>query len=111
MTSIRPMPKAVLIHEVEYAEYTESDRYGKGYKDPVTLTNVLVQPTSNINRSNVVESVAYSSLMFYDCTNSKPQNIEFKKNSKITFNGKEMVINKINPIYTFDLHHIELELI
>lgn len=108
---VRPMPLAVLIHEVIYEEYTENDRYGKNHKDPVTLTNVLVQPASNIKRSNVADQIAYKSLMFFDCVNSRPLDINFVKKSKIIFNGEEMIINKINPIYAFNLHHYELELI
>lgn len=105
------MPLAVLIHEVLYEEYTEKDRYGKNFKKPVTLKNVLVQPASNIKRSNVADQVAYKSLLFFDCVNSKPSAIEFVKKSKITFNGEEMIVDKINPIYAFSLHHYELELI
>lgn len=111
MFMVRPMPLAILIHEVIYEEYTENERYGKTYKDPVTLKNVLVQPASNIRRTNVADQIAYNSLLFFDCTNSRPSDVTFVKKSKITFNGEEMIINKINPIYTFSLHHYELELI
>lgn len=111
MFMVRPMPLAILIHEVIYEEYAEKERRGKKYKDPVILKNVLVQPASNIKSSNIADQVAYNSLLFFDCVNSKPSDVEFKKQSKITFNGEEMIVNKINPIYTFSLHHYELELI
>lgn len=105
------MPLEILIHEVTYEEYDEKDRYGNEFKPPITLENVLVQPVSNIKRSGDSDAVAYESLMFFDCVNSKPQDVQFKKKSKISFNGAEMVVNKVNPIYTFNLHHYELELI
>lgn len=108
---IRPMPRAVLIHSVEYFEKTKKDRYGNEFKNSIILKNVLVQPASNINSNNVSNDVAYKSLMFFDCTNSIPKNLKFKKLSKIVFNGEMMIINKVNPIYTFGLHHYELELI
>jgi hypothetical protein len=108
---IEPMPKELLIHTVEYEEYTERDRYGNEFKEPVTLEHVLVQPVSNISRSATADQVAFSSLLFFDCVHSRPSDVEFVKNSRITFNGKSMTVNKINPIYTFDLHHYELELI
>lgn len=108
---IRPMPKAILIHSVEYKELKGDGRYGKEYEDPIILENVLIQPVSRISRSNTMDSIVYNSLMFYDCTNSTPKNINFVKDSIIIFNDEEMVINKVNPIYAFDLHHYELELI
>lgn len=108
---IKPMPRAVLIHSVEYYEYTKKDRYGNGFKKPIMLKNVLVQPVSNIKSNNVGEEVSYKSLMFFDCINSIPKNLKFKKLSKIVFNGDEMIINKVNPIYAFNLHHYELELV
>lgn len=108
---IRPMPKAILIHSVQYKEYVGEDRYGNSFKEPITLKNVLIQPVSATTRGNIGESISFNSLMFYDCTNSIPKDITFTKKSIITFNGEEMVVNKVNPIYTFNLHHYELELI
>ena len=111
MYMVSAMPKAILIHSVQYKEYKGEGRYGKEYKEPITLKNVLIQPVSSINKSNDINTVAYNSLMFYDCTNSQPRNINFTKDSIIVFNDEEMRINKVNPIYTFKLHHYELELI
>lgn len=105
------MPLEVLIHSVAYEEYTEKDRYGNQFKEPVTLENVLVQPASNIKRSDSTEQIAYKALLFFDCVHSLPADVVFKKKSKITFNGEAMIVDKVNPIYTFNLHHYELELI
>lgn len=105
------MPKAILIHSVQYKEYKGEGRYGKEYKEPITLNNVLIQPASSISRTNNVNTVAFNSLMFYDCANSSPKNISFIKESIITLNGQEMEVSRINPIYTFNLHHYELELV
>ncbi len=104
------MPLEILIHAVAYEEYQEKDRYGNQFKEPVTLENVLVQPTSNIKRSNNTDQLAYKALLFFDCVHSSPV-VDFVKKSKITFHGETMIIDKVNPIYTFDLHHYELELI
>lgn len=108
---IKPMPKALLIHTAQYEEYEGKGRYGDEFKGPIALTNILIQPVSNIKRNNIGDSVGYNSLMFFDCINSRPKHINFTEKSKITFNGQEMIINKINPIYAFNLHHYELELI
>lgn len=108
---IRPMPKEILIHSVIYEEYEEGGRYGDGFKEPIILENVLVQPVSALKRSQVSIENTFNSLMFFDCSNSIPSDVNFVKESRITFNGNSMVLNKVNPIYTFTLHHYELELI
>lgn len=108
---IRPMPLAMLIHKVTYEEYLGEGRYGVEYKEPVLLKNVLVQPVSSLQRTSTGDSEAFNSLMFFDCVNSKPLDVKFVKDSKITFKGDEMILNRVNPIYTFNLHHYELELI
>lgn len=108
---VRPIPKELLIHSVVYEEHQEKDRYGNEFKEPVTLSNVLVQPVSSIKRADSGDQVAYNSLLFFDCVNSLPSSITFVKGSKVSFHGETMYINKVNPIYTFSLHHYELELI
>lgn len=105
------MPLEILIHEVQYEEYIEQGRHGNDFKEPITLEQVLVQPVSSIKRTNHADEVAYNSLMFFDCVNSRPSDVTFIKKSKIIFNGETMIVNKVNPIYTFDLHHYEIELI
>lgn len=107
---IKPIPLENLIHSVSYEQYQEKDRYGNQFKDPITLEKVLVQPTSNIKRSNNTDQVGYKALMFFDCVHSSP-GVEFVKKSKVTLNGETMIVDKINPIYSFGLHHYELELI
>ncbi len=111
MFVVKPMPKEILIHEVVYEEYEEKGRHGNSFKEPVTLKHVLIQPISSINRTSNVDNLAYNSLMFFDCVNSAPADVTFTKKSRITFNEETMIVDKVNPIYTFSLHHYELELI
>lgn len=108
---IKPIPIEMLIHTVIYEEFVSKDRNGEVFKEPVTLEDVLLQPISSLKRTNLSDEKAFKSLLFFDCVNSKPEGVAFKKRSKITFNGDTMVLNEINPIYTFTLHHYELELI
>lgn len=111
MFVVRPMPKDILIHEVIYEEFVSKGRDGVVYRHPVTLEHVLVQPVSSIKRSGISDEVSFNSLMFFDCVNSTPLGVTFIKKSRITHNGEEMILNKVNPIYAFSLHHYELELI
>ena len=107
---IAPIPLYLLIHTVIYEEYQDnSDGYGEGYKDPVTLRNVRVEPVSSLRRSNTTETQTFNSILFFDMTHSTPQ-VNFVEKSKVTFNGQEMVVSKVNPMYSLKLHHYEIEL-
>lgn len=109
---VKPIPKKLLIHEVKYEEFYEDDRYGEGYKLPITLKNVRVQVGSAFSRSNTNENISYQAMLIYDVKNSSTSvPFEFKEKSKVTFNGKTMLVQKVNPVYAFTLHHYELELI
>lgn len=110
---IKPISKEVLIHEVTYEEFVPGDGFETedGFKEPITLTNVLVQYLSNIARNNIAEALNYNALLFFDVVNSKSSGVfEFKEKSRVTFDGKQMIVEKINPIYAFKLHHYEVGL-
>lgn len=109
---IRPIPLSLLIHSVTYEEYVGNDGWGETYLPPVTLENVLVQPTSNINRSNIAEEKQYKAILFFDMTHSSPK-VTFKEKSRVAFNGETMTVQKVNTLYALSTtpHHIEVELV
>lgn len=110
MGRLRPIPLVLLIHSVTYEEKT-NDSWGDGFANPVTLSNVLVQPASSIQRSSTATEILYNSVLFFDATNSTPL-VPFKKGSKIHFDGKEMFVEKVNTLYAFESqpHHYEIGL-
>lgn len=109
---IRPIPLPLLIHSVTYEEYAGNDGWGETYLPPVTLENVLVQPVSNISRSNIAEEKRYRAILFFDMTHSTPK-VTFKEKSRVTFNGEIMTVQKVNTLYALSTtpHHIEVELV
>lgn len=110
--SVKPIPLKVLIHTVEYHEKSNDTRYGTGYLAPITINNVLVTPSSKVSIVSSVdnnEKKETKGILFVDVINSKPAT-ELKPQSKIVFNGLEMIVSKVKPIYGFDLHHYEVEL-
>jgi hypothetical protein len=109
---VRTIPLHVLIHEVTYEEYAGDDGWGESYKPAVTLKNVLIQPISNITRSNIAEQKNYKAILFFDMTHSMPK-VTFKEKSKVTFNGQTMTVQEVNTLYAFSTvpHHIEVTLI
>lgn len=110
---VKPIPKRVLIHEVTYEEHIPGDGFTEEeFKPPATLYNVRVGFESNIRRTNISEEKLYKAILIFDVVNSSSSGVfEFKEKSKVTFNGEEMHVNKVNPVYGFALHHYEIELI
>jgi len=113
MPIIKPIPRVLLNQEVEYEKFNEGDDWtgGPHYEDPVTLENVRVQYAIELNRNNLSDEVTYKALLFFDMTRSKPKDVEFVKDSKITVDGQTMFIKEIHPIRSFKLHHYELVLV
>ena len=112
MSGIRPIPKNLLIHSVEYREYLEDDRWGDGFADPITIEFVRVEPATALNRNTTREEIVAQHILFVDRVFSKPF-VEMKEKSKVKFQGKEYEVHKVNIRYTFGPapHHIEVELV
>lgn len=110
---VKPIPKHVLIHTVTYEEWQEGDGINteSGFKAPVTLSNVRIQQLSNIKRSSTSETLLYDAMLFYDVTNSdSDKTFEFVEKSRVTFNSKTMIVEKVNPVVAIELHHYEIGL-
>jgi len=107
---VRPIPKNLLIHEVEYREYIQDDRWGDRFGDPVTLRYVRVEPASDLRRDATKESMPSETVLFIDRVHSSPF-IEPKEKSKITFRGREYEVHQVKALYAFGLHHYEVVLV
>lgn len=105
--------RSLLIHTVEYHEYTgEDDTWGGSgnYAPPVTIERVRVEPKRTVTPNSNGESIVMKTLLFHDAVHSTP--IIFKEKSKVVFNGKEMIINEINEFYDRGrLHHTEVRML
>ncbi|MFC0271125.1 putative minor capsid protein [Metabacillus herbersteinensis] len=111
--NVKPIPLSVLPHTVTYEEWQEGDGINteSGFKAAVTLSNVRVQLLSNIRKNTNSESLLYDAMLFYDVVNSSSSGaFVFTEKSKVTFNGKAMFVEKVNPVEAFKLHHHEIGL-
>lgn len=110
---MRAIPIRLLIHRVELYRAADEDRWGNSDFDKVhEITNVRLDWTKSIVRDKNNAEVQLTALMFYDCKNSKPQGIEFKRDDVIHFNGERFKVETIEPLYDDKkLHHIEVGLI
>ncbi|WLR54837.1 putative minor capsid protein [Mesobacillus subterraneus] len=108
---VKPIPRHVLIHTVTYEEFQQGDGINTedGFKPSVTLMNVRVQSLSNIRRNSTAEGIEYDAILFFDVAHSlSTGSFEFVEKSKVIFNGKVMLVEKVNPVVANELHHYEI---
>ena len=110
--SIRPIPKRLLIHSVDYREFIEDQRWGDGFADPVTLEFVRVEPATSMNRDTSKEEVVARSVLYIDRVHTKPF-VQPKEKDRVVFQGKEYEVHKVDVHYAFGprIHHLEVELV
>lgn len=112
---VKPLPKKWLIHEIEYEGYTEQkDDWGNDkFEEPITIKYVRFDDSTVFSRDNTQTKVLANAVIFIDSKYSTPIP-DLKEQSKVTFNGKDYVIQKVLPCYYPDknaIHHFELEVI
>ncbi|MEH7236757.1 putative minor capsid protein [Bacillus sp. JJ1562] len=112
---VRPLPKVWLIHEIIYEGFTgEKDDWGNdAYEQPLTIKHVRFDDKTVFSRDNTQTKVLANGVTFVDAKNSSPTP-DFKEQSKVKFNEKDYVIQKVVPCYypnKNEIHHWELEVI
>jgi len=112
---VRPLPKSWLIHTIVYEAYTgkKDDFQNPVYADPVTIRNVRYDNSTVFSRDNTQTKVLADGIIFVDAVNSSPVP-NFKEQSKINFNGRELALQKVAPCYYPNknkIRHYELEVI
>lgn len=115
MLKAPPIPRYLLVHTIQYeALIGKPNDYGTPtYATSQTITNVRVDSTSGYMRTGIEQSDMSNTVVFVDSTFSKPF-VDFKKDSKVTFLGKDYTIQRVIPCYQpgmNTLHHYELELV
>ena len=108
------MDPKVLVHEFEYSEYIGQDRYKQPeYGEPITIERVRVDESSVFSRDGDQKKILANAIIFlYNGLSSYFG--PFKEQSKVVFNGKEYIIQKIVPVsepYSKELFSIELEVL
>src|SRR5690554_698603 len=111
MSSIRPIPRKLLIHTITYKEYTGGDGWGDDYAADVEVKNVRVEPSSSMTRNSNQEEIIGEYVLIIDGVNSSPF-INPKEKDKIVFDNKELEVGKVQTFYALSnkVHHIEAEL-
>lgn len=108
---VKPIPKKLLIHNVEYYEYDSESSFQNSYKTPVTISYVRLEPQNKVVNNTGGESITSKAVLFVDVVNSTPIP-NFVEKSKVVWKGKEMYIQSIDELFadTPIPHHWELNL-
>ena len=116
MPLVKPLPISWLIHDIQYEPYLTRDRLGNHvFGEPITIENVrydestahTVQPATEYKLSN-------NGVIFIDYRNSINLPDEFVEKSRITFNGKQLILQRVITCYHPDVNvvrHYELEVV
>lgn len=112
---VMPLPKSWLIHTIDYEAYTgeKDDFQNPIYDDPVTINYVRYDNSTVFSRDNTQTKVLADGIIFVDAVNSEPLP-EFKEQSKIGFEGRELTLKKVVPCYYPNknaVRHYELEVV
>lgn len=112
---VKPLPKKWLIHEIVYEGYTgEKDDWGNDkFDEPFTIKHVRFDDSTVFSRDSNQTKVLADAIIFVDAKHSAPIP-DFKEQSKVSFNGKDYVIQKVVPCYypnKNEIRHWELEVI
>lgn len=108
---IKPIPKRVLIHTIEYEEFLKDGSFGEEFAPRESISGVLVQPKTEIRRDEIQEEIQIDAVIFLDAVNT-PGFKPLKEKSKVHFGGREWRVVSCAALYTFNPdqpHHYEVK--
>lgn len=109
---IKPIPKRLLIHTIEYEEFVKDGSFGEEFAPRESIESVLVQPKTEIRRDMYQEEIQIDAVIFLDAVNT-PKFKPLKEKSKVHFNGREWRVVACDALYTFNPaipHHYEVKI-
>ena len=112
--NVRPLPKRWLIHEMDYYPPAEKDSWGNIIEsDPIRIKHVRYDNSTVFSRDSTQTKIVADGVIFVDAKHSSPIP-EFKEDTKVKINGRELTIKKIIPCYhptKNEVRHYELEVV
>lgn len=106
--------KKLLVHSFEYYEFISANRnHVATYKNPVTIENCRIDFATIYSRDKSQKQVVANMLILCYKDVTVPF-IDFKEQSKIVYQDKEYILQKVIPItqpYSKELFSYELEVL
>lgn len=109
---MRPIPKPLLIHEARAIKLETSDMWNSKQETfKGKLTNVRIEPYSELTVTKDNREVKVSAVLFFDCVVSKPSGFDFSDVDVIEALGNRYEIIAVDKLYDEKkLHHYEVSL-
>lgn len=111
----KPIPKSVLPHSAllyHYADITQGDDGQDVLGEATVLNFVRFEPSSKVITAANGQEHQLSALMFFDTTNSQPQNVLFNSEDRIHFGDYHYIVKQIADLWDARrLHHYEVGLV
>ncbi len=110
---MRPIPRALLIHEAILKRPKIVDRWGSTeYEEDVSLQRVRIEPSFKVIRDKNNQEIQLAALLFFDCRNSRPARQTFRLDDVVIFNGQQHRVQVVEPLYDGrHLHHYEIGMV
>jgi hypothetical protein len=105
---MQPIPRIALRHNITFESLTSQNADGDGvYATAQSVFFVMGEPVKDWKLASDGEMKDDKLTLFYDCVNSDPPGLTFKKGDKITFNSNIFIVRTIKD---FTPHHVEVVL-
>jgi hypothetical protein len=107
MAIVRDIPRRLLPHTIDYSQLTNTPR-GESFGTPQSVEYVRVDIQDVFKKTQSGEELVGNALMFVSPKHSTLTN--FKKGSRVEFNGSSYRIVGVEPLYGFrnSVHHWEV---
>lgn len=108
---IRPIPKSLLIHDIQLQTITGKDAWGKAeYSVPQLVERVRIEPSSKVVRDKNNQEIQLAATLIHDCRNSSFA--EYHVDQIVTFQKETYRIETVELLYDEKrLHHVEVGMI
>ncbi|MBE5922056.1 MAG: hypothetical protein E7269_04800 [Lachnospiraceae bacterium] len=110
---IKAIPKKLLIHDAKLHSVLSTDTWGKDTLDQEKqLEHIRIEPSGKIIRDKNNAEIQLVATLFHDCRNSRPQNVTYRIDDIIVFNGQKHRVQLVEPLFDGkQLHHYEIGLV
>lgn len=109
------LPLDFLIHSISYSQFNGKNLDGDDdYSLPITINYVRVDMTPVFSRDSNQSKLTANGVIYIDGVNSSGLPDKFLEQSKIAFDGTDLIVTKAIPCYqpnVNSIHHWEIEVV
>ena len=109
---MRPIQLSLLIHSATLRHPIALDAWQNVVYTDTELKHIRIEPCKKVSHKKDSTEVTLSSVLFFDCVNSRPRSVSFEVGDKLIFDGAEYTVLTAKALYDgCKLHHYEVVLV